>query len=178
MPSSSPTRRPTRWAICRAILQRDAFDGNEGANVGGAHARMRAVVLPHVDHLRRLGDGLERRLGHGVRRADEGDDRAIRVGPGIDVQQLHARDGFNRVGDGLDLGPVASFGEVGDTFDDLGWHLELNSLVVQASRLQRGSCRRDACTTRVASTKQGGLGKALAFPPHCGDTGGFRLSRV
>ena len=112
----------------------------------------------------RLGDGLKRRLGHGLRRADEGDDGPIRVGTGVHVQQLHARDGLNGVGNGLDLGPIAAFGKIGHAFDDLGWHIDFNSLVVQASRLQPDIL-----------PKQGGLGKALAFPPYCGDIGGFRV---
>ena len=32
-----------------AVFNGDAFDGNEGNDVGGAHARMRALVLGEVD---------------------------------------------------------------------------------------------------------------------------------
>jgi hypothetical protein len=78
---------------------------------------VRAVVLGHVDDLGGLGNGLEGALGRGVRVAHEGHHGAVRVRARIDVQQGHARDGFDGVRDLLDLGPVSSLGEIRDALD-------------------------------------------------------------
>ena len=105
-----------------AVLHRHALDRDEGAHVGRAHPGMRAVVPAHVEHLRRLGDGLEGRFGDRLGRADEGDHRAVGVPAGVHVQQFDALDGLDGIGDLLDFGRVFSFREIGHALDDFPRH--------------------------------------------------------
>ena len=70
----------------RAVLHGHAGDRDKGADVSGAHPRVRAVVLGHIYDLSGFGNGLEGALGHGVRVAHEGHHSAVRVRSRIDVQ--------------------------------------------------------------------------------------------
>ena len=70
-----------------AVLHGGTLHRHEGADVGGAHARVLALVLGHVDQLGRLADQPEGGLDDGVRRPGEGDHRAVGGRAGIDVQQ-------------------------------------------------------------------------------------------
>ena len=100
-----------------AIFNRHPVDGNEGNDVGGAHARMRAGVLRQVDQLGGLADAANRRLGDGLPLADERDDAAIVVGVHLPVEQIHAGNlhGFDN---GIDFGRVAAFREIGHAFNE------------------------------------------------------------
>ncbi len=104
------------------VLQRHALDRHEGADVGGAEAGMGAVVAAHVEHGRRLGNRPERRLGHRLRRANEGDHGPVGVPAGVHVEEPDARNRLDGVGDLLDFGGVLSFGEVGHALDQWGGH--------------------------------------------------------
>ena len=101
-----------------AFLQGDARHRHERADVGGAHARMGALVGGHVQHLGGGLHALEGGLQHLPGGAHESHHGAVGVRPRIHIQQLdagHRRDG---VGDDLDLGQVTAFGKVGDALDD------------------------------------------------------------
>ena len=82
-------------------------------------------MLSHVDELGRTCHALKGSLLHSLGRADEGHDGSIGIGPRVDVEKAHARYSLDGVGDLLQDGGIASFGEVGDTFDDRLRHLLL-----------------------------------------------------
>ena len=93
--------------------QRDERD-----DVGGAEARVRALVLVEVDELGCLLDGAERRLGDRPLVADEGHDAAVVRRVALHVEQADALDAAHGGGDLLDhLGP-ATLAEVGDALDE------------------------------------------------------------
>ena len=117
-----------------AIVHRHAGDRDERADVGGAHPRVGAVVLAHVEDLRCLGDGLERPLGHGVWVPHEGDHRAVGVRPRVHVEQAHPRDGLDGVRDLLDLGSVPPFGEIRNALDDALIHPRTPSVSAKGFR--------------------------------------------
>ena len=60
----------------------------------------------------------ERGLGHALRRPDQRVDRAVRVRAGIDVQQFHAGDAGEGLGDRVDDAAVATFGEIRNALDE------------------------------------------------------------
>ena len=53
--------------------------------------------------------------------ADEGDDAAVVVGIHLAIEQVDAGD-FHGVDDGIDLGGVAAFGEIGNAFNECVGH--------------------------------------------------------
>jgi hypothetical protein len=77
-----------------------------------------AVVIPHVDELGGTLHSPESRLADRLGRADEGDDRAVRVGTRVDVQQRDAGHGLDGVGDLPDERLVTPFGKVRHALDD------------------------------------------------------------
>ena len=100
-----------------AIFHRRPFERDEGADVGGADARVRAGVLVEVDQFGGLGDAAECGLDGDFDRGHEGADGAIVVGVAREVENndsLNAGDGVADGGDGLE---VSAFGEVRDAFD-------------------------------------------------------------
>ena len=101
-----------------AIVHGRALERDEGADVGRAEARMGAPMALHVDPLGGDRDRPVGRFGDRVRRADEGHDRAMGVGAGIDVEQADTggrRDGGR---DRVDRGAVTTFREIGDALDE------------------------------------------------------------
>ena len=83
------------------VIHGHAGDRDEGDDIDGTDARMRTAVRGHVDQLDSFAHELERPLQHGLRLADEGDDRAIGIGAGIDVEQRHSGHARRRGGHGL-----------------------------------------------------------------------------
>src|SRR5581483_12099128 len=97
------------------IFQGHAFNGDEGDDVGSAHARMRALVRGEVDQLGGFSDAADGGFLDGFALADEGNDAAIVVRihlavEEVDAGQLH---GFH---DGVDFGLVTAFRKIGYAF--------------------------------------------------------------
>ena len=65
-----------------AVVHGQFRNRDEWHHVRGAHARVGALVLAHVDELVRLGDQLERPFEDGFRFADKGDHGAVGVAIG------------------------------------------------------------------------------------------------
>ena len=113
-------RRGCASTLRRLDADRRVFGAqrHERHHVGGAEARVRALVLVQVDQLGGLLDGAERRLGDRTLVADEGHDAAVVRGVALHVEQADAVDAAHGVGDLLDhLGP-ATLAEVGDALDE------------------------------------------------------------
>ena len=101
-----------------AVLHGRALDGDERHDVHGAHARVLALVAAQVDaaygHLEeREQAGPERRLV-----ADQGQDAAVVVLVGLDVEDAQARDRLQGRDRGVDHLGAPSLADVGDRLDD------------------------------------------------------------
>ena len=134
----------------RAVLERDALDRHERANVGGAHPRMGPVVATHVDHLGRLGNGLEGRLGYRLRRADERHHGPVRVPSRVHVQQCGPRRGLDHAGNLLDLRRILPLGKIRHALDDRTGHYGFspcNEIAILPTTLQPpcSLVQRDEC---------------------------------
>ena len=114
---------PSALGELDALFQRDAFDRDERHHVGRADARVRALLLRQIDQRDGLFHRAEGGIGHGGGRTDEREDAAVVVGIGFAVEQDHLGDGEDRLHDGVDLGGIAAFGEIGDALDELARHL-------------------------------------------------------
>jgi hypothetical protein len=90
---------------------------------------MLPVMLLHVDALDPDLDRAECRLHHRVSSPHERVHRAVRVRARIHVENGDALHRAHGVGDGLNDGLVASFGEVRNAFDELDSHVHLTSQV-------------------------------------------------
>src|SRR5205085_8070727 len=98
------------------IFQRDAFDGDEGHDVGSADARMRAGVLREINEFGGAADAANGCLSDSVTLADQGDDAAVVVGVHFAVQQKNA--GHFHGGDKrVNLGGIAAFRKIGNALD-------------------------------------------------------------
>ena len=106
-----------------ALLERDARNGDERQHVGGAHARVSAVVVAHVDELRGAFDTGKGRLEHGFGLADEGHHRAVGRLAGVHVEQFDPFDRLDGRGNFVNYGLVASLAEVGNAFYDTFLHI-------------------------------------------------------
>ena len=82
---------------------RHARDGNEGHHIGGADARVRALVLVQVDQLRGLADAAQRRFAHTFAGAHKRDHRTVVVGVHLLIEQIDFRPGEHRLDDRLDF---------------------------------------------------------------------------
>jgi hypothetical protein len=102
-----------------AVVHRRARDGHERAHVERAHARVLALLRAHVDALAGHACAGERALDDRLGRADEGVDGAVGGGSRVDVEQRAAGRCADRVGDGVDHGPVTAFREVRHALDQL-----------------------------------------------------------
>ncbi len=104
-----------------AVINGDAVDGDEGNHIGRAHARVRALMPGQVDQLGGLPHAANRRLLNGFGLADERDHASVVVSVHLPVEQIHAGDlhGFD---DGIDLGCIAAFGEIGNAFNESVGH--------------------------------------------------------
>jgi hypothetical protein len=92
--------------------------GDERTDVGRADARVLALVVVEVYQVAGDADAAKGSLDHVVRPADKGNDRAVVVGVGADVEHLDAGHFTDGVGDAAVDGWVAAVAEVGDTFDE------------------------------------------------------------
>ena len=93
--------------------------GDEGDDVGRAHALVLAVVLVHVDALGGDLRELEGDLLDGLGGADEGENAAVVVAVGLSVEQGAAGDALRGL-DELVIGGLVLFlgaAEIGDAFD-------------------------------------------------------------
>jgi len=99
-----------------AILEGDAVNGNEGYDVGGTHARVRALVMCEVDQFRSLAGAADGGLLNGFPLANEGDDAAIVVGIHLSVKQIDAGN-LHSFDNGVDFGRIAAFREIGNAFN-------------------------------------------------------------
>ena len=95
-----PLRQPAGQR--RAFFQRNPGHRDERQHVGGAAARVRAVMLAHVDQFLGFRRAPESGFDDRLRLAHEGDDRPVRRLAGIHVQHLHAFHRGNRRHDGVD----------------------------------------------------------------------------
>ena len=111
------TERPGRFD---ALIHRHAGNRHDRADVERAHARVGALVLGHVDEASGGNRAPECRIADGSGCADEGVDRAIRVGARVDIEEPDAADARNRPGDCVDHRPVTPLGEVRNALDEWG----------------------------------------------------------
>jgi len=104
------------------VVHREIAQWDEGQHVQRPQARVDAAVLPHV-HARehRVGER-QRRLLDGLRGAEEGEDRAVVVGVGVDIGERHAGNAPHRAGDGLHGAQVAAFAHVRDALEEGARH--------------------------------------------------------
>ena len=109
-----------------AVRHGDTGDRHEGADVHRAHARVAAMMLRHVDGFGGAFAGAEGCLDHRLRRADEGDDRAVGVFARIDVEQRHAADSLDLGHDAADHRGIAPFGKIRHAFHQLA-HVRLRN---------------------------------------------------
>ena len=79
-------RWPTWWASAAQSCMRDAFDGHEWQHVGGADARVRALMLRQIDQAGRRADAAQGGFGDGFGRACQGDHGAIVVGVAVAIE--------------------------------------------------------------------------------------------
>ena len=101
-----------------AILDGDAFDGNERDHVGCAEPRMRAGVAREIDQLGGFADAAQRRLGDVLGFAGERDHAAIVVRVAFAVEQEDAGNFAHGRDDGVHFGGIAAFGEIRNAFDE------------------------------------------------------------
>jgi hypothetical protein len=102
-----------------AVLQSDAFNGNERYYVGGADAWMRAFMLREVDYFGSFADAANSSLGDSIAISNQSDDATVVVGVHLFVEEIDTIE-FHRRDDGFDFCGVAAFGKVWDTFDERG----------------------------------------------------------
>ncbi len=104
-----------------AVFEGDAADGDEGNDIGRPHARVRALMPREVDELGGLARAANGSFLDGFALAYQGDDAAVVIGVHLAVEEIDAGNehGFD---DGIDLGWVAAFGEIGNTFNECGGH--------------------------------------------------------
>ena len=102
--------------ILHSLFHRDVGDGHERAHVGGAEARVVAVVVTHVNQLLALGDELHGGIDHIVGLAHKGDDRVVGGGTGVHVQQRHAFCLTDDIGHLVDDVLVSAFTKIRNTF--------------------------------------------------------------
>ena len=101
------------------LVHGDVGHGNEWADVGGALARVGAVVLRHVDELGGFLDHLVGGLEDGLGLTDEGDDGAVGGLAGVYVEELDTFDLFNLGSDLIDDIHVAAFAYIRHAFNEL-----------------------------------------------------------
>ena len=105
------------------LLERDARNGDERQHVGGAHARMGAVVIAHVDKFRGAFHTGKGSLEHGFGLADEGHHHTVGRLAGVHVEQLDPFDRLDGRGNLVNYSLVASLAEIGNAFYDTFLHI-------------------------------------------------------
>ena len=114
---TDPLPHPTGHG--HALLHGHAAEGDEGHHVGRADAGMLALVLRHINELRRLRHASEGGFFHRCGRPHEGDHRAVVIGVYLYVQHphpAHGRDGLDHLVNDLPTLPLA---EIGYTLNEL-----------------------------------------------------------
>ena len=104
-----------------AIFNCHAVDGDEGNYISRAHARVRASVLGEVDQLGGLAHAAQDGFLNGFPLAHQRNDAAIVVGIHLTVEEIDAGN-FHGLDNGIDLGRVAAFRKIGNTFDKSAGH--------------------------------------------------------
>src|ERR1035438_7258035 len=100
-----------------AILQGNARDWDEGDDVGGADAGVRAGMHVHVDQFEGLAGTENGRFANRFGVACEGDDAAIVIGVHFPVEDVDIGDAAHGLDNRIDLGGVAAFREIRYAFD-------------------------------------------------------------
>ena len=104
------------------FLHGDARDRHKWDDIGGAHARMFALVLVEVNQLRRLGDAKVCGFFHRFGRPDKGQDRAVVVHVGMPVQNAHSAHARDSSNDRIHHFRTAGFGKIRDAFNNFWGH--------------------------------------------------------
>ena len=112
---------PTWRAMATQSSMRDAVDGDEGNDIGRAHARVRALVLGQVDQLGSLAYAANRGFLNGFPFAGQRDDAAVVIGIHLPVEKINAGNlhGFDN---GIDFGCIAAFRKIGNAFNESVGH--------------------------------------------------------
>jgi hypothetical protein len=97
----------------------DILDRYKGANVSSADARMFAAVLVQVNVLGSFGYSLKGGLFDGRRLADKGNDSAVVIGVGADVEHADTLYRANDVGNTVVNFRTATVAKVGNAFNNL-----------------------------------------------------------
>src|SRR5208282_2077911 len=105
------------------IFKGDAFDGDEGDDIGCAHARVRAFVIVEVDQLGGLACAEDDGFLNGLAFAGQRDDRAVVIEVALAVEQVDAGH-FHGVDDEVYSVFFAAFGKIGNALDERGHKLE------------------------------------------------------
>ena len=104
-----------------AVFDGDAVNRDKGNDVGGAHARVRTLMLGEVDQLGSLPYSANGGFLNGFALADQGDDAAVVVGIHLAVEKIDAGD-FHGFDNGIDFGRVAAFGKIRNAFNQSARH--------------------------------------------------------
>ena len=102
------------------LLHRDPGDGDQGAHVHAAEARVFPAVGGHVDQLRAHARCLDRGLDDRLGLTHEGEHGAVGGLPRVHIEEGHPVDGADGARDGLKDRGVTTLREVGDAFNELG----------------------------------------------------------
>ena len=100
------------------LLQRYTAHRDQRAYIRGAHARVLALVLAHINAGRRLLDSLKSGFYDGLRAAHKGDYRPVGGLARVYIEQLYTPDSGYGIGNGLNDCRIAAFAKVRHTFDD------------------------------------------------------------
>jgi len=103
------------------VFEGDAVDGDKRDDVGGSHARMRALMLGEVDEFGGLANSADGSFLDGFAIADQGDDAAVVIGIHLAVEEIDSGN-FHGFEDGINFGGVAAFRKIGDAFDKSAGH--------------------------------------------------------
>jgi hypothetical protein len=103
-----------------------------------------ALVMVEVDVFGRFPDGLECAFFNGRWAANKGDDGAVVIRIGADIQNVGSGDIPNGAGDSVDDIRVTAVAEVRNTFDDLlhkislSWEIEPGDFTAMQHRRKTG----------------------------------------
>ena len=112
---------------------------DEGHDVGSADARVDALMRAQVDALSGDGDRRHQAIDEIGRRPDAGEDRAVVVGIGVDVEDAHMPG--ERPPDGIERRRVTTLGEIRHRLEEATHRAHS---IRHAKRLERASGWRPA----------------------------------
>ena len=101
-----------------AILDGDAFDGDERDHIGCAKPRMGSGVAREVDQLGGFADAAQRSLRDALGFSDKRDHAAIVVRVAFTVEEEDAGNLAHGRDDGFHFGGIAALGEIRNAFDE------------------------------------------------------------